>query len=63
MSEKNTNTVLFRPDVSNPPSLTPEQAERLERMKDSDIDLADTPPLAEGTAWKRRYPETLRKAS
>ncbi len=33
----------YRPDPNNPVQLTPEEAERLDRMKDEDIDYSDIP--------------------
>lgn len=43
-------TVSFTLDPSNPPTLTKEQAARLDAMKDEDIDYSDIPEQS-GNAW------------
>lgn len=51
MNRSNTGkTVRLTLDPSNPPTLTEEQAARLDSMKDQDIDYSDIPAQA-GSAW------------
>jgi uncharacterized protein (DUF4415 family) len=53
MSEENTGkTVRFTLDPSNPPQLTPEQRQRLDSMRDEDIDLSDLPSQAGKPGWR-----------
>jgi len=53
MSEQNTGkTVRFTLDPANPPQLTAEQRQRLESMRDEDIDLSDTPSQADKPGWR-----------
>ena len=52
MSEKSTGkTVYFTPNRANPPELTKEQEERLDAMRDEDIDLSDIPSQAGKLGW------------
>jgi len=52
MSEETTGkTVHFTPDPSNPPRLTAEQQQRLDSMRDEDIDLSDIPSQAGKPGW------------
>ncbi|MDR3745010.1 MAG: hypothetical protein P4K80_02635 [Acidobacteriaceae bacterium] len=57
MSEKNTGKIVtFELDLDNPPSLTDEEREQLDRlrtMKDKDIDLSDIPAQTDLKNWQR----------
>ncbi len=57
MSEKNTGkTVRFTLDLDNPPPLTSEQSEQIQRLKamrDEDIDLSDIPEQTGLKNWSR----------
>jgi len=54
MSEENTGkTVYFTYDSTNPPQLTPEQRERLDSIKDEDIDCSDIPEQKGLDKWSR----------
>ena len=54
MSEKSIGkTVRFTSDKLNSPTLTVEQKERLESMRDEDIDLGDIPSQAGKGDWTR----------
>ncbi len=52
---KKTTTTTFKLDPANPPTLTPEQAKRLDTMSDADIDLSDIPELSR-EFWKNVNP-------
>ena len=53
MSEQITGkTVRFTLDPANPPQLTAEQRQRLESMRDEDIDLSDIPSQAGKPGWR-----------
>ena len=45
-------TVYYRLDPSNPPTMTEEQMQALRDMRDEDIDYSDIPPLPR-TGWRR----------
>jgi uncharacterized protein (DUF4415 family) len=45
--------VRFRLDPKNPPTMTPEQMQRLRDMRDEDIDLSDIPDQSWRTGWRR----------
>jgi len=54
MSEQSTGkTVYYTYDPDNPPELTKEQRERLDAMRDEDIDLSDIPPQTGLKNWSR----------
>ena len=46
-------TVRFTLDPENPPRLTPEQSERLDSMRDEDIDFSDIPRQTNLETWSR----------
>ena len=50
MSEKDTRTVVFHLDPKNPPAMTAEEIQALEKMPDDAIDYSDIPPL-EDRQW------------
>ena len=47
MSEKNTGTIDYGPDLAHPARFTEEQRKNLLALRDEDIDYSDTPPQAE----------------
>ena len=57
MSEKSTGKIVtFELDLDNPPPLTDEQREQMERiraMRDEDIDFSDIPPQTGLKNWSR----------
>jgi uncharacterized protein (DUF4415 family) len=46
------DTVYFRLDPSNPPTMTEEQMQALRDLRDEDIDYSDIPPQT-GGGWRR----------
>jgi uncharacterized protein (DUF4415 family) len=55
MSKEPTGLVAYRFDPDNPPTLTPEEQQawnKLKEMRDEDIDLSDIPEAA-GGGWRR----------
>ncbi|MGA2048727.1 MAG: BrnA antitoxin family protein [Terracidiphilus sp.] len=54
MTTKSTgnDTVYFRLDPSNPPTMTEEQMQALRDLRDEDIDYSDIPPQT-GGGWRR----------
>jgi len=46
------DTVYFRLDPSNPPTMTEAEMQALRDLKDEDIDYSDIPPLPR-TGWRR----------
>jgi uncharacterized protein (DUF4415 family) len=56
MSKKPTGLVTFRLDPDHPPTLSAEDQkawEKLETMRDDDIDFSDIPNQAGTTGWRR----------
>lgn len=47
-----TDTVYFRLDPANPPTMTEEEMQALRDLRDEDIDYSDIPPLPT-TGWRR----------
>jgi len=52
MTEKSTKTVYFRPDRSNPPTMTEAEMRALRELRDEDIDFSDIPRLT-SSGWRR----------
>ena len=52
MTMESSETVYFRLDPSNPPTMTPEQMQALRDLRDEDIDFSDI-PLQTGGGWRR----------
>ncbi len=53
MKSTNTGMVTFHLDPENPPTMTPEEMQRLRDMRDEDIDFSDIPNQAGTTGWRR----------
>ena len=54
MSEESIGkTVSYTYDPKNPPALMPEQRQRLDSMRDEDIDCSDIPPQTGLYKWSR----------
>lgn len=52
MTTKSSDTVYFRLDPSNPPTMTDAEMQALRDLKDEDIDLSDIPEQT-GGGWRR----------
>lgn len=54
MSEQNTGKIVsYTYDPDNPPRLTAEQRQRLDAMREEDIDCSDIPPQVGLNTWSR----------
>jgi len=49
---ESTETVYFRLDPANPPTMTEEEMQALRDLRDEDIDFSDI-PLQTGGGWRR----------
>jgi uncharacterized protein (DUF4415 family) len=52
-SDTGSRVVRFRLDPDNPPTMTPEELQRLREMPDEDIEVSDIPDQAGTTGWRR----------
>jgi|GEM_PF-5249810 len=54
MSDENTGKIVtYTSDPANPPRLSMEQRERLEAMREEDVDLTDVPSQRDLHTWTR----------